>query len=189
MTKSDAAMYDAVIEAVKDGGESKEDRGALEIGSVPDRGPAAALHILYPAADDDLIEDGEGQLGRAIPKEYAAFLKKANGLDAFAESFQLFGIRPRTDKIAHPSDLVLPNVKERPDGATDDMFFFAFYDWDGSLLYVDESRGGRVFRTERESVEPIGEWDSVARAIHDEFFRLAKLFEDGFDEDEKTVPE
>ena len=68
------------------------------------------------------------------------------------------------------------------------MFFFAFYDWDGSLLYADEGRGGRVFRTERETVEPVGEWSSIPSAIHSEFFRLADLFQGGFDESKKTIP-
>jgi hypothetical protein len=101
---------------------------------------------------------------------------------------QLFGVRPRTDEIAHPPDMYLFNVLERPEGATDEMVFFAFYDWDGSLLYVGES-DGRVHRTERDAVAPLQSWDSVAEAIHDEFSRLAELFADGFDEDQKTVPE
>jgi len=187
--KSDAALYDEVLEAVRAAGEASDSGGGtLEIGTAPDRGPSAPLHVLYPAIGDEEIEEGEERLGRAIPGPYAELLKKANGLDAFAESFQLYGIRSHGGRGGQPSSLLNPNVRERPDGATDEMFFFAFYDWDGSLLYLDEG-DGKVHRTERDAVEPLNEWDSIADAIHSEFFRLAELFEDGFDEDKKTVPE
>ena len=189
MTKSDAAMLDAVIKAVKDAGDAEEDCGALEIGAAePDR-PGAALHILLPPASKTLIEEGERDLERPIPAAYQAFLRKANGLHAFAESFSLFGVIPDTDEIAHPFDLTIPNVDERPEGATDSMFFFAFYDWDGSLLYAEDDDAGRVHRTGRDKVDPQQSWDSIPRAIHDEFFRLAELFDDGFDESKKTVPD
>lgn len=188
MPKGDAARYDEVLEAVRGAGEGEaDDDGRVEIGEAPSRGPSAPLHVLYPPLDAEQIKEGEEQLGRRIPADYAKFLRKANGLDAFAESFQLFGLRLESGG-GQPSNLTYPNVRERPEGATEAMFFFAFYDWDGSLLYLDDD-DGRVYRTEREAVEPQNGWDSIAEAIHGEFFRLAELFADGFDESKKTIPE
>lgn len=187
MPKGDAARYDEVLEAVHRAGEAEDDGdGRLRVGHAPDRGPISPLHILYPPLDAEQIEEGEERLGRRIPADYAKFLRKANGLDAFAESFQLFGLRLESGG-GQPSSLANPNLRERPEGATEAMFFFAFYDWDGSLLYLDED-DGRVYRTEREAVEPQNGWDSIAKAIHGEFFRLAELFADGFDESKRTIP-
>ena len=186
MADSDRKKLVAVLDAIRaTPGERSEDRGAESFGEVP--GYAAHYHTIYPPLDREYREPEAKRLGLTIPPAYDEFLDLCNGLDCFAQSLSFSGIRPDTDEIAHPASLYIPNVAERPEDATDDMFFFGFYDWDGSLLYADGD--GRVHRAERDSVESLASWPSIADAIHDEFMRLAELFKDGFDEDKPTIPD
>jgi hypothetical protein len=59
-------MLDAVIEAVRDAGKAREDRGALRIAQGPADGPEA-LHVLFPPLYDELRGQGESSLGDRSP--------------------------------------------------------------------------------------------------------------------------
>ena len=186
MSKSDTARYGDILEAVRQDGEIVERRGGLEIGSVPGR-PGAMLHVVFPPADDDLIRGAEEDLGRKMPDAYRTFLKVMNGLYLYDGALQLMGVVPDDRESERPPDLLTPNLRERPQGATDDLFFFGFYNWDGTLLFADGD--GRVFRTDGDELDQRNEWESIADAIFSEWTRLRELFADGFDLDLKTVPD
>lgn len=163
----------------------KESGGGEKLGRQPDKD--APLHVLYAPLTDETRRQGEERLGRPIPDAYAAWLQRSNGGWFYAGELSFSGVRPDTTDVDHGFDLDDPNVYERPADAADDDFFFGFYNEDGSHLYVDGD--GAVHRAERDRVEPLQTWPSVAEAIHGEITRLVELLGDGLDESVRTLPD
>ncbi len=56
--------------------------------------PAGLIRVGPPAADGDLIR-AEGELGRPLPGEYAAFLRSFDGADLFQETIVVAGVGPQ----------------------------------------------------------------------------------------------
>lgn len=177
-------------------GERKLSNGARLIGHVPHVAPEAYLHSFFPGLDPDEIRGLENEIERELPEALEAFYARCNGLDLFAGSLSIFGLRDPflegdAGEVGQPFSMVTPNVDERPADADDSFVFFGFYEWDGSLLYAAPS-SPEVIRCSPESSEPLNTWPSLRAALTEEVKRLGKLFDrDGvkLDEDAPTAPE
>ena len=184
------ALLDGVIAGIREWAQLGYEReGDVEcFGRVEERGPLARLHILYPPLTADLRQRGEASLDRPLPDPYLAWLWRSNGLRIFSGTLSLSGVRGEPTESRRASDLLIPNVLERIPDASEFAFFFGFYEWDGSQLYLDED--GKVHRCSRDSAEPLNTWPSFAEALSSEFHRLSALADERgrIDEDVPTVP-
>lgn len=168
----------AVAETARAEGYEVLDDGTTLFGRVPERGPQAWLHILYPALGNEEITDLKNQLGE-IPEPYESFLRKTNGLNLFSGALSLFGRRAnysRKGEVRQPYDLALPNLKERFT-KNFNAFFFGFYNWDGSRLYIDRS-SSEVYWCPRYSTDPLKSWPSFPEMLQSEVLRLSTLFDE-----------
>jgi hypothetical protein len=189
-------LYEQVRErvgSVTDLGHETLPSGAEVFGHVPETGPDAWLHALYPGLDDEELDAVADDLDRSVPAAYADWLRLTNGLELFVTTLALFGVvreGGRDPRNRQPFALSIHNVDERPGDAGDEDFFIGTYDWDGSLLYL---RGDdeRVYRGTRESVDPLTEWDSLESMLLSEFDRLSEYFDEQGrerDPDRPTIP-
>ena len=125
--------------------------GTILIGRASSIATYAWLNVLYHPIKADDIKQMEKQLNRAIPSEYKDFLTRfSNGLNILCDTLCLYGIRCSYASNADrkPCDIEIANLFEKPNNSTDNMFFIGWYDWDGSLLYIDEY--GRMLNDEKQ---------------------------------------
>ncbi len=164
-------------------------------GRVPHVAPQAWLHIIYPGLGRDAIAEIERGLGRKVPKYYAAFLGRANGLTIYSGTLNLYGRRTdysRDPEIRQPFDLSVPNVKERPRAAQDSWFIIGAYKADGSCVYLDDD-DPRVYRANRDMSRPsLNVWSTLGEFLDFEIHRLAGHFDDlgrRLDDTRPTTPD
>lgn len=170
--------------------------GARLIGNVPHIAPEAYLHYVYPGLNSNEIQQLESEIKRKLPETLRAFYAQCNGLDLFAGSLSIFGLRDlfmegEAGDVGQPFSMEIPNVDERLADADDSFVFFGFYDWDGSQLYATPS-SPRIIRCSRKSAKPLNTWPSLEAALTEEVRRLGKLFDEKGvprDEDVPTTPE
>jgi hypothetical protein len=172
------------------------ENGARLIGHVPHVAPEAYLHSVFPGLDPQGIKRLESDIEHKLPGSLKTFYAQHNGLDLFAGSLSIFGLRDpfmegEAGEVGQPFSMATPNVDERPADADDNIVFLGFYDWDGSLLYATPT-SPKIFRCSRESAEPLNTWPNLEAALTAEIKRLGELFDkDGAkrDEDAPTAPE
>lgn len=161
-------------------GKKKLDDGTHLIGRAPHIAPLAWLHSIYPPLEDFELSELEKKLGILIPDAYKVFLKMTNGLKVFSTTFYLYGFRKRNtrtvDDAWQPFDLWIPNVAERPENASSNIFFIGGYDWDGSHLYIDP-KTAKVYLCGPENATPLYAWSSFANMLDSEIKRLLTLFD------------
>jgi hypothetical protein len=96
----------------------------------------------------------------------------------------------RSIDVREPFDLIVPNTLERLADAPDGALFFGGYDWDGSLVYLDQSE--RVVRCDRDTAEPLNTWPDLSTMLWTEFVRLESRFDidsGALDFDSRTTPD
>lgn len=175
------AALDAV-RAYRGLGYERTPGGAELIARAPHVAPEAYLHEIYPPLDAGGIREVEALLGRGLPRDFADFLSVANGCYLYSGALSIFGLRREggrsVDESRQPFDLALPNRLERLKDAAAAFLFVGFYDWDGSLLYIDPA-SNRTFRCGPKSARPLNEWPDFGAMLLSEVKRLAGLFDAG----------
>lgn len=155
--------------------------GARLIGHAPHVGKQAFLHGLYSPLSESDVLDLEAHLGMKIPEHLLGFYSACNGFNYFSDTLSLDGLRRTAgrglDAVHQPYDLLTPNVDERLEDASPDMFFIGGYDWDGSRLYTHYG-DPCIYFCSPESAEPLMQWPSMAEFIAAESQRIAGLFND-----------
>lgn len=159
--------------------------GTELIGHVPQFGPAAYLHLLFPGLDDAELGAlaaavGGDATGRAMHADLLELYSRYNGLSLFSGSLSLYGLNTglsmrKGDATWKPFSIETPNKHERIKNAPPELVFFGNYDWDGSLVYVSP-KSPRVIRCARYSAEPLNEWPSVGEFLVSETRRIGRLF-------------
>ena len=149
--------------------------GALLIGKAPHIASLAWLNTMYPC------------------DVYKEFLTKcSNGLSFMVSRLDLHGIRTsnadRSDfSLRFPFGIQNVEVDGRPENATDNMFFFGSYGYDGSKLYLDRS-DNKVYYCARYDATPLKSWESFSEMLRSEIERIYGLFDDNGHEIDKSVP-
>jgi hypothetical protein len=176
-------------------GLEKSELGAILIGKAPHIAPMAWLHSLYPILTEAEVDLLEKNLGTAIPKDYKDFLLNySNGLDFFASTFSLDGMRKEIGRTIEdsrqPFSLIVPNTIEKPNNAKANQFFIGGYEWDGSKLYIDNETS-KVHYCDRWDATSLYEWNSFAEMLLSEVKRITSLFDEKgviLNEDLHTTP-
>ena len=155
--------------------------GALLIGKAPHIAEYAWLNVMYPCATETEIYDLEKRLGCAIPEVYRNFLMNvSNGFDIMNCTLALHGCRTsynRSDLDSwYPFSLEDIQKNERPKNATQEMFFFASYNYDCSKLYLNTS-DNKIYYCDRYDTTPLKSWDSLSDMITSEIERIFGLFD------------
>ncbi|WP_175010926.1 ankyrin repeat domain-containing protein [Burkholderia lata] len=161
-------------------GERHTRNGAVSYGKCPHVGKDAYLHTLYRPLASEEIAVLEERIARRLPQQLVDFYGECNGFHYFVDTLIVYGLRAvegrGEDAFHQPYDMKTPNVDERIHDAEDDVVFFGWYDWDGSLVYM-KGDDSRVFICKRESVSPIGEWRSLKDFLSQESERISGLFD------------
>ncbi|MES2108972.1 MAG: SMI1/KNR4 family protein [Bacteroidota bacterium] len=175
-------------------GEQRLEDGTLLIGRAPHIAPQAWLHSIYPPLTIDDLAGLATAINAEIPEAYRTFLQHYNGLKIFNTTFCLYGLRRNSGRsvnsVWQPFNIIITNTLERPKGATMNMFFIGGYDWDGSLIYIDNNTG-EVHLCDGETVASTFKWPGFEEMLDAEISRLITLFDDGgkaLDEDASTLP-
>lgn len=155
--------------------------GALLIGKAPHIAEYAWLNVMYPCATETEIYVLEKRLGCTIPKVYKDFLMNvSNGFDIMNCTLALHGCRTsynRSDLDSwYPFSLEDIQKNERPKNATQEMFFFASYNYDCSKLYLNTS-DNKIYYCDRYDTTPLKSWDSLSDMITSEIERIFGLFD------------
>lgn len=173
-----------------------EATGAVLIGHAPHVAPEAWLNSIYPCLTEQETVELEIYLGTNIPPEYRHFLQNiSNGMEVLVTVLSLHGkrsnyIRSSTDASRQPFDIGDLQLYGRSKNATDDMFFFASYNWDGSKLYIDK-RDNSVHFCECYDSTSLKSWGSLEEMLLDEIPRLYSLYDENgvaYDDSKSTLP-
>ena len=162
-------------------GVSHSKNGALLIGKAPHIAEYAWLNVMYPCITEAEVCDLEKKLGCAIPEVYRNFLMNvSNGFDIMNCTLALHGCRTsynRSDLDSwYPFSLEDIQKNERPKNATQEMFFFASYNYDCSKLYLNTS-DNKIYYCDRYDTTPLKSWDSLSDMITSEIERIFGLFD------------
>lgn len=157
--------------------------GAKLIGHVPHVAKLAYLHRVPPPLTDIELTQLESRLGKFLPVQLVEFYKCADGLSAFSDTLNVYGLRrsyQRSDLLAasaQPYDIGAPNSTERPSGLRFGEMVVGGYREDGSKILVDE--GGAAYRCERgNALSRLNTWPSFQKWITSEIHRLGELFDE-----------
>lgn len=162
-------------------GVSYSKNGALMIGKAPHIAEFAWLNVMYPCITEAEVCDLEKKLECAIPEVYRNFLMNvSNGFDIMNCTLALHGCRTsynRSDLDSwYPFSLEDIQKNERPKNATQEMFFFASYNYDCSKLYLNTS-DNKIYYCDRYDTTPLKSWDSLSDMITSEIERIFGLFD------------
>lgn len=162
-------------------GVSHSKNGALLIGKAPHIAEYAWLNVMYPCATETEIYDLEKRLGCAIPKVYKDFLMNvSNGLNVMNCTLALHVCRMSYNRAdfesRYPFNIEDVQKYERPKNATQEMFFFASYNYDCSKLYLNTS-DNKIYYCDRYDATPLKSWDSLSDMITSEIERIFSLFD------------
>lgn len=179
------------IEKAKSFGYSKLADGTQLYGKIPHAGTNAWLHAVFAPLDISGLDLLEKHIGMPLPPTMKDLFLEANGLDLFSSSLSIDGLRKnykRTiDEVWQPYDIRTPNVEERPPDSTLEMVFIGGYNWDGSLLYIN-NKTERIFRCSASSAQPLNEWKNIWTMMIAEINRLRKHFDNNGNEINSNTP-
>lgn len=154
--------------------------GVRLIGHVPHVGPKAYLHVLFPGLDARRLVKLESAAGRPVPHGLKALYELSNGMHLFSGALSIFGLRSQNSRTGDAAYEVfgveLKNKDERPKWASNEFFFFGFYDWDGSLLYMS-AKSPEVYRCAEENVQSLNSWPNLTTMLKQEIERLGSCFD------------
>ena len=162
-------------------GVSHSKNGALLIGKAPHIAEYAWLNIMYPCITEAEVCDLEKKLGVAIPEVYRDFLMNvSNGLNVMNCTLALHGCRTSYNRAdfesRYPFNIEDVQKYERPKNATQEMFFFASYNYDCSKLYLNTS-DNKIYYCDRYDATPLKSWDSLSAMLTSEIERIFSLFD------------
>ena len=169
--------------------------GARLIGHVPEVAELAYLHRVPPPLPEEGLNKLRAQLEMPVPAELLEFYKCANGLSAFSDSLNIYGLRGnyrRSDMLAvsaQPYDIITPNQHERPAQMKLNHVIVGGYQYDGSKVAVGDQ--AEVYRCERrDGRKRLNQWPSFRAWIEVEIDRLSKVFDDAghCPDREETLP-
>ena len=151
------------------------------IGKAPHIAEFAWLNIMYPCITEAEVCDLEKKLGVAIPEVYRDFLMNvSNGLNVMNCTLALHGCRTSYNRAdfesRYPFNIEDVQKYERPKNATQEMFFFASYNYDCSKLYLNTS-DNKIYYCDRYDATPLKSWDSLSDMITSEIERIFGLLD------------
>ena len=167
--------------------------GVILIGHVPHIAPEAWLHTIYPGLNKNQIETLEQNLLIKFTTDFRSFLSYNNGINIFADSLSIFGLRTsyerQGDKSRQPYDIISLN-KERPKGCSKYFLHIGSYSWDGSKVYIDceDEQNQKVYRCERRGLTILQEWADICSWLVGETTRLQLLFDDRGKKENPKMP-
>ena len=156
-------------------------KGALLIGKAPHIAEFAWLNIMYPCITEAEVCDLEKKLRCAIPEVYRNFLMNvSNGLNVMNCTLALHGCRTSYNRAdfesRYPFNIEDVQKYERPKNATQEMFFFASYNYDCSKLYLNTS-DNKIYYCDRYDATPLKSCDSLSAMLTSEIERIFSLFD------------
>ena len=145
--------------------------GALLIGKAPHIAEFAWLNIMYPCITEAEVCD----------LVYRNFLMNvSNGLNVMNCTLALHGCRTSYNRAdfesRYPFNIEDVQKYERPKNATQEMFFFASYNYDCSKLYLNTS-DNKIYYCDRYDATPLKSWDSLSAMLTSEIERIFSLFD------------
>jgi len=172
-------------------GYEQSDNGAILIGRAPHIAPKAWLNVLFPPLDEKEIKILEEKIKIIIPESFRQFLLFSNGASFFSTTLNIYGSRQNFKRsyknVWQPFDIVVPNTIERIHDAKDNYLFIGSYDWDGSLLYINNETK-KVYRCTKDSVRALNEWGSLLEMLDSEISRLIATHNDQGMPLDETLP-
>ena len=167
----------ALIKEQKALGAVEEERGS-RYGHIPQIAPEAYNIYTFAPLTEERLALVEQNIGREIPCQYRTFLTHvSNGMHIFHRCLSLLGLQGSINRklgIQGPFDLSIPNIYERPSNADSNCFFFVWYSYDVSLLYMKDDVS-TVYYCARRDATPIKEWPSFSDMLIEEIQRLKSL--------------
>lgn len=156
-----------------------EQLGGRRVGHTPWVGSMGYLHILYPPAQLDDIASIAPTVGRQPPDSYVQLLRRFNGLNLFADSLAIYGLRAHYDRrpeaaMWQPYDVGTGNL-DRTGLETDD-FCLGCIGPDRDKIVL-RARTNDVARLEAASHTFVEAWPSLSVFLRDECTRFAECFE------------
>lgn len=194
MHKSIISHILEIVNKAESLGERTLPNGVRLIGHIPHAAPEAYLHIIYPPLNNEQITSIEEAITKKLPDELKAFLKVSNGINLFADSLSIDGLRHSYvrvgDEAWQPYSMVTPNTIERPPDADESLVFLGGYCWDGSLLCMTP-HSPVVYRCQFGTAKVLNKWSSFDEMLTSEVNRLSTLFDEKgrkIDADAPTAP-
>lgn len=150
------------LEAASNAGDSTNEMGTRLIGHAPEIAPRAYVHVMYAPLTEDALRELRERLKRPIPREYEAFLAKANGLSLFTGSLRVLGYVPMNNRAdtsvySYPTNVLIPNVTARLRGLTHEAVVVGWCM--ANNYYVAIEKDGTVIR---HGSSPKESWPSFA---------------------------
>lgn len=167
--------------------------GARLVCHLPKVAPKAYLHDVFPALNEKEIYHLENKVEQTFPTWLKNLYRIVNGLNIFSCTIALFGHRKNNERgfegaSCQPFNIVTPNTTERMPDAPPNAIFIGSYNWDGSLIFCySDSHNPYIFRTERDSFNPVNKWLSFDEFIGNEYSRISLFFNsDGYEKNESS---
>lgn len=153
--------------------------GWIGVKRVPNVGPDAYLHVLFPPVDAAVSAPLVLKSGLVFPACVENFLKSLNGAILFQGKLSLYGIRTtfvRDVMNRQPFDIIEVNTIARPYEARPGDFYIGSCSADGSRLLV-RAEEPVVYRCERGSQHVLQAWGSIDEMLSEEIQRLVAEYE------------
>lgn len=166
-------------------GEKTTENNSLLIGNPDKKRPYFWLISLFSPISSDKLEKLKEKI--YVPYEYELFLMNCcNGLHLFSGTLSLSGyrenmIRIPSEILQQPFNLLTPNIDERPKNSKAEYFYFGFYKYDGSRVYIN-TNDHCVYLCKRYDSTPIFKWNSFESFLDTEIPRICSLFDDNGEE-------
>ncbi len=172
-----------IVYKAKSFGYTKLMNGTELVGNLPQIGPDAVFHELFPPLSPEEINDLETKLNFKFPPELKKFYLYFNGMNLFSDTIYMYGKRRnyirKGDESRQPYDILTQNIDSRLEDMTITELVIGGYGQDGSKLVIDVEKGGqRVFRRLRDSGKIIEEWPGLFVMLDSEVERIFMLFDD-----------
>ena len=154
--------------------------GVKRVMHLPDIAEFVYLHTVFPPALPSDITDLRKFYGELLHADYIEFIKIANGLHMFGGELSLYGYMHCISRDAmrpEPFDVKAPMGYLGKDPIILGSVQVAFYQNDGSALWL-HGKTGRVAKRHPKTFTEIGNgWASLEIALLSEYSRLAVEFE------------
>ena len=182
----DSRLFDDVLTMISrwsPKGEQLLSSGVRLVCPVPHVAPEAWLHVLFPPLTKPEIEEMEKQLHALLPDDFKNFLLSANGLEMFAYTISIWGIRKSLERAGdeawQPFNLTSHNDEaDRPDGSPDAVIYFASTNGGDSWCFFEfDENNYRVGKTDRDNFQPTAYWPNFDAWLRDEMESIETVFD------------
>lgn len=178
------------LRSLDDSGSQVLQDGTLLIRKNPPRRDGlffdAYLHEIYRGLREDQIDKLQALIGRDLPDDLRKFYQQANGMNLFAGSLSIQGLRKdyaRDPSVRQPISLEYGNVLDTPRGqAKEDIDYirFGFFSsGDGSELAIKPDGRRTIYAFPRYELKPVlFEWPDFESMLLSETDRMIALFKE-----------